>query len=116
MENGATYDTEETALVLVAVPPSEAAELIGKINTSGYEAVQFKGIDDVLKAMGMEPTDVEDVNLEALAPFVKILLPYANRNIGGKPGASDMVRVLACVGIILADLAQTHKRAMPPLL
>jgi hypothetical protein len=118
MENDdLTYETDDTAMVLVPVPLHEASALIGKLNTSGYAAVQFNSTEDVLAAIGMEPVDAEGVDLSAMARIVKTLEPFAtNDPRAGKMGIDDLVQVLANLGLTLADLAQTHKRAMPPLL
>ena len=77
MDDG-IYEEEELALVLVPVPVAEgeAAGLVDKLNRSGYEAVQFKGIEDVLKALGMEPAEVDDVDTSMYVEWEKLLMPF----------------------------------------
>jgi hypothetical protein len=110
------YDEKEIALVLVPVPVAqgEAAGLVDKLNRSGYEAVQFKGIEDVLKALGMEPAEVDDVDTSMYDEWEKLLRPYLKSL--HTDYKSTQLRLLAIIGLALTDLAKTHKRAMPPLL
>ena len=100
---------DETTLVLVPVPIQEASSLIDRLHTSGYQAVQFKGIDDVLEAIGLEPAQVGEVDLTMYGE-----IEVALRNLSNKP--NDTVKALAYIGLMLTDIAQTHKRSMPPII
>lgn len=100
-------DDEETALLLVPVPIHEAGELSRKLNASGYQAVQFKSMEDVLNAAGLEPAEVDEVDLEM---YDRIEAEF--RSLAAKP--EWKVQALAYIGLVLADIAKTHKRAMPP--
>jgi hypothetical protein len=110
------YKEEEVSLLLVPVPLEETEELVAKLNMSGYQAAQFKGVEDVLNALGMEPADVEDVDTEMYAEFEREFSKLRKGGPGLDGDNKRIVRSLALIGLVLTDLAKTHKRAMPPLL
>ena len=104
---------EEQEMVIVVVPLEReaAAELTRKLGVSGYQPLMFNNVEEMLGEAGYEALEVEKFD-----PSVYQSRLSSIEQIAKHGGPDKQLRMLGHIAWALTDIAQTHKRAMPPVL